>query len=112
DTDAPVVARMRAAGSIFIGKTNVPEFALGSQTYNPIFGPTRNALNPALTAGGSSGGAAIALALGMLPVADGSDMMGSLRNPAAFNNVYGLRPSHGQIGRASCRERLYALRLV
>lgn len=97
DTDAPVVARMRAAGSIFIGKTNVPEFALGSQTYNPIFGPTRNALNPALTAGGSSGGAAVALALGMLPVADGSDMMGSLRNPAAFNNVYGLRPSHGRV---------------
>lgn len=97
DTDAPAVARMRAAGAIFIGKTNVPEFALGSQTYNTLFGPTRNALNPLLTAGGSSGGAAVALALNMLPVADGSDMMGSLRNPAAFNNVYGLRPSHGRV---------------
>lgn len=96
-TDAPVVARMRAAGAIFIGKTNVPEFALGSQTYNTLFGATRNALNPQLTAGGSSGGAAVALALNMLPVADGSDMMGSLRNPAAFNNVYGLRPSHGRV---------------
>lgn len=96
-TDAPVTARMRAAGAIFIGKTNVPEFALGSQTYNTLFGSTRNALNPALTAGGSSGGAAVALALELLPVADGSDMMGSLRNPAAFNNVYGLRPSHGRV---------------
>ncbi|WP_397474461.1 amidase [Pusillimonas sp.] len=95
--DAPVAARMRAAGAIFIGKTNVPEFALGSQTYNTLFGATRNALNPSLTAGGSSGGAAVALALNMLPVADGSDMMGSLRNPAAFNNVYGLRPSHGRV---------------
>jgi len=96
-TDAPAIARMRAAGAIFIGKTNVPEFALGSQTYNPLFGPTRNALNPALTSGGSSGGAAVALALNMLPVADGSDMMGSLRNPAAFNNIYGMRPSQGRV---------------
>ena len=95
--DAPAIARMRAAGAIFIGKTNVPEFALGSQTYNPLFGPTRNALDPALTAGGSSGGAAVALALNMLPVADGSDMMGSLRNPAAFNGVYGMRPSQGRV---------------
>lgn len=95
--DAPAIARMRAAGAIFIGKTNVPEFALGSQTYNPLFGPTRNALNPRLTAGGSSGGAAVALALNMLPVADGSDMMGSLRNPAAFNQVYGMRPSQGRV---------------
>lgn len=95
--DAPAIERMRSAGAIFIGKTNVPEFALGSQTYNTLFGPTRNALNPGLTAGGSSGGAAVALALNMLPVADGSDMMGSLRNPAAFNGVYGLRPSHGRV---------------
>ena len=95
--DAPVVARMRAAGALFIGKTNVPEFALGSQTYNSLFGPTRNALDQQLTAGGSSGGAAVALALNMLPVADGSDMMGSLRNPAAFNNVYGMRPSQGRV---------------
>ncbi|MBC7203481.1 MAG: amidase [Pusillimonas sp.] len=96
-SDAPAIARMRAAGAIFIGKTNVPEFALGSQTCNTLFGPTRNALHPTLTAGGSSGGAAVALALHMLPVADGSDMMGSLRNPAAFNNIYGMRPSHGRV---------------
>jgi amidase len=96
-SDAPAIARMRAVGAIFIGKTNVPEFALGSQTYNTLFGPTLNALNPKLTAGGSSGGAAVALALHMLPVADGSDMMGSLRNPAAFNNIYGMRPSHGRV---------------
>jgi len=95
--DAPAIARMRAAGAIFVGRTNVPEFALGSQTYNSLFGPTRNALDPRLTAGGSSGGAAAALALNLLPVADGSDMMGSLRNPAAFNNVYGMRPSHGRV---------------
>lgn len=95
--DAPAIERARCAGALFIGKTNVPEFALGSQTYNTLFGPTRNALNPALTAGGSSGGAAVALALNMLPVADGSDMMGSLRNPAAFNNVYGMRPSQGRV---------------
>ena len=91
------VARIRAAGAIIIGKTNAPEFGLGSQTYNRVFGATRNAYNPALTAGGSSGGAAVALALRMLPIADGSDFGGSLRNPAAYNNVYGLRPSQGRV---------------
>jgi len=95
--DAYAIARMREAGAIFIGRTNVPEFGLGSHTYNPVFGTTGNAYNPALSAGGSSGGAAVALALRMLPVADGSDMMGSLRNPAAWNNVYGLRPSLGRV---------------
>ncbi|RJT40332.1 amidase [Mesorhizobium waimense] len=91
------VERVRKAGAIIIGKTNVPEFGLGSNTYNSVFGPTLNAFDPALTAGGSSGGAAVALALDMLPVADGSDFGGSLRNPAAYNNVYGFRPSQGLV---------------
>lgn len=95
--DAISVARVRASGAVIIGKTNVPEFGLGSQTYNSVFGTTGNAYDPRLVAGGSSGGAAVALALRMLPVADGSDMMGSLRNPAAFNNVFGLRPSQGRV---------------
>lgn len=95
--DSLHVARMRAAGAIVIGKTNTPEFGLGSHTYNTVFGTTLNAYQPALSAGGSSGGAAVALALGMLPVADGSDMGGSLRNPAAFNNVIGFRPSRGRV---------------
>ncbi|HEY6172984.1 MAG TPA: amidase family protein, partial [Kofleriaceae bacterium] len=86
DFDAIAVERMRRAGGIIIGKTNVPEFGLGSQTYNDVFGTTRNAYDASRTAGGSSGGAAVALALRMLPVADGSDHAGSLRNPAAFNN--------------------------
>lgn len=91
------VDRIRKAGAIIIGKTNVPEFGLGSNTYNNVFGPTLNAFDPALTAGGSSGGAAVALALNMVPVADGSDFGGSLRNPAAWNNVYGFRPSQGLV---------------
>jgi amidase len=95
--DALVVERARAAGAIIIGKTNVPEFGLGSQTYNTVFGATCNAYDTSKTAGGSSGGAAVALAHRMLPVADGSDMGGSLRNPAAFNNVYGFRPSPGRV---------------
>ncbi len=95
--DDLMVRRMKAAGGILIGKSNTPEFGLGSHTYNPVFGITRNAYDPRLSAGGSSGGAAVALALRMLPVADGSDMMGSLRNPAAFNNVFGLRPSAGRV---------------
>lgn len=95
--DAIVVERARRAGAIVIGKTNVPEFGLGSQTYNNVFGATANAWDPALCAGGSSGGAATALALRMLPVADGSDMGGSLRNPAAYNNVFGMRPSAGRV---------------
>jgi len=95
--DAYPIQRMREAGAIFIGRSNVPEFGLGSHTYNTVFGITGNAYDPSLSAGGSSGGAAVALALRMLPVADGSDMMGSLRNPAAWNNVYGLRPSLGRV---------------
>ena len=95
--DSLPVARIRAQGAIFIGKTNTPEFGAGSQTYNAVFGTTRNAYNPHLTAGGSSGGAAVGLAAELLPTADGSDMMGSLRNPAGFNNVIGFRPSHGRV---------------
>jgi amidase len=97
DTDAIFVERIRASGAIIIGKTNTPEFGLGSQTYNSVFGATRNPYDTRLTAGGSSGGAAAALAMRMLPVADGSDMMGSLRNPGAFNNIVGFRPSVGRI---------------
>lgn len=93
DQDSALSASLRAAGVIFVGKTNVPEFGLGSQSYNPIFGSTGSAWNPKLTAGGSSGGAASALGTHMLPVADGSDFMGSLRNPGAFNNVIGFRPT-------------------
>ena len=97
DEDEAFVERIRAAGAIIIGKTNVPEFGFGSQTYNKLFGATTNAFDPGLTAGGSSGGAAVALALGMVPIADGSDMGGSLRNPAAYNNIYGFRPSQGLV---------------
>ncbi len=95
--DSLMVSRLREAGSIFVGKTNTPEFGLGSHTYNAVFGVTRNAYDLSKSAGGSSGGTAVALALNMLPVADGSDMMGSLRNPAAWNNIYGLRPSQGRV---------------
>ena len=95
--DALFVQRMKAAGAIVIGKTNTPEFGLGSHTFNQVFGITRNAWDPARSAGGSSGGAAVALALGMVPVADGSDMGGSLRNPAAFNHIVGFRPSRGRV---------------
>lgn len=105
EEDEFFVARMRKAGAIIIGKTNVPEFGLGSNTYNNVFGPTLNAFDPALTAGGSSGGAAVALALNMLPVADGSDFGGSLRNPAAYNNVYGFRPSQGLVPAGPMNER-------
>lgn len=100
EEDSLHIARVRNAGAIFIGKTNVPEFGMGSQSYNNVFGVTRNAWDPQLTAGGSSGGAAAAIAAHMLPLADGSDMMGSLRNPAAFNNVIGFRPSQGRVPRA------------
>jgi amidase len=89
--------RVQAAGAIMIGKTNVPEFAAGSHTFNPVFGATYNPHDPAKTAGGSSGGAAVALACGMLPIADGSDLGGSLRNPGNFNNVVGFRPSPGRV---------------
>ncbi len=96
-SDGLMVQRMKAAGCIVIGKTNTPEFGLGSHTFNEVFGITRNAYDPARSAGGSSGGAAVALALRLLPVADGSDFMGSLRNPAGWNNVFGLRPSQGRV---------------
>ncbi|MBB5986757.1 amidase [Sphingobium sp. B1D3A] len=96
-TDSLVVARMRDAGAIFVGKTNVPEFALGSHSYNPLFGTTRNAFDPRKSAGGSTGGGAVALALRMVPLADGSDFGGSLRNPAGWNNVFGFRPSWGRV---------------
>lgn len=89
--------RLRAAGAIFIGMTNVPEFGLGSHSFNPVHGVTGNPYAPSRSAGGSSGGAAAALAARMVPVADGSDAMGSLRNPAAFCNVYGFRPSVGLV---------------
>ena len=95
--DSVFVARIRAAGAIIIGKTNTPEFGLGSHTFNPVYGPTRNPYDHTRSAGGSSGGAAAALASGMLSIADGSDMMGSLRNPAGWNNVYGMRPSWGTV---------------
>ena len=95
--DGVMAERLRAAGAILIGKTNTPEFGLGSQTTNPVYGATRNAYDDALTSGGSSGGAAVAVALRMLPVADGSDYGGSLRNPAGWNNIYGFRPSYGRI---------------
>ena len=96
-TDAAPVERLRAAGAIIIGKTNTPEFGLGSHTDNPVYGATRNAYDPTKSAGGSSGGAAVGLALRMLPLADGSDYGGSLRNPAGWNNVYGFRPGFGVV---------------
>ena len=95
--DAIMVERLKRAGAIIIGKTNTPEFGLGSNTYNDVFGKTLNAYDQTKTAGGSSGGAGVALALQMLPVADGSDHGGSLRNPAAYNNVFGFRPSYGRV---------------
>ncbi|MGB4020855.1 MAG: amidase [Limnohabitans sp.] len=96
-TDNLMSARMRAAGCIFVGKTNTPEFGLGSHTFNEVFGATRNAWDPSKSAGGSSGGAGVALAQRMLSVADGSDFMGSLRNPAGWNHVFGMRPSQGRV---------------
>jgi amidase len=95
--DTLMVERLKRAGALTIGKTNVPEFGAGSHTFNPIFGPTLNPYDMTKTAGGSSGGAGAALACGMLPVADGSDMGGSLRNPGNFNNVVGFRVSPGRV---------------
>ena len=91
--DARIVARLRRCGAIAFGKTNTPEFGAGSQTFNPIFGATKNPYDLTKTCGGSSGGAAVALACGMMPIADGTDTGGSLRNPASFCSVVGLRPS-------------------
>lgn len=98
--DSAVAARLRRAGAIAIGKTNVPEFGLGSHSYNNVYGTTVNAYDTTKSAGGSSGGAAAALASGMLPIADGSDLGGSLRNPANFNNIVALRPSSGVVPNA------------
>ena len=96
-TDSLLARRVREAGALVIGKTNTPEWGAGSQTFNPVFGATRNPYDPTLTCGGSSGGAAVVLASGMLPLADGSDLGGSLRNPAAFCNVVGVRPAPGRV---------------
>ena len=101
DADDLIVTRMRGAGAVTIGKTNTPEFGAGSQTFNRVFGATRNPYNTAKTCGGSSGGAAVALAARMMPLADGSDTGGSLRNPAAFCNVIGFRPSPGRVPSAA-----------
>lgn len=95
--DDLVVQRLRVAGAVTIGKTNTPELGAGSQTFNPVFGATRNPYDLDRTCGGSSGGAAVALAAHMIPIADGSDMGGSLRNPASFCNVVGMRPSYGRV---------------
>src|SRR6476659_7184711 len=96
-SDELIVERVRRAGVVVIGKTNVPEFAAGSHTFNTVFGTTLNPVDPTRSAGGSSGGAACALASGMVPLADGSDMGGSLRSPSSFCGVVGMRPSLGRV---------------
>jgi amidase len=106
--DAIIVERVKRAGAIVIGKTNTPEFGLGSNTYNDVFGKTLNAYDQTKTAGGSSGGAGVAVALHMLPVADGTDHGGSLRNPAAYNNLFGFRPSFGRVP-ANALDGFYAI---
>jgi amidase len=103
DVDALLVERQRDAGAISVGKTNTPEFGAGSQTFNAVFGATLNPYDPTRTCGGSSGGAAVALACGMVPIADGSDLGGSLRNPASFCNVVGFRASAGRVPRHPTR---------
>jgi amidase len=95
--DAEIVTRIKRAGAVTVGKTNTPEFGAGSHTFNTIFGATKNPYDVTKSCGGSSGGAAVALACGMVPIADGSDTGGSLRNPAAFCNVVGFRPSPGRV---------------
>lgn len=97
DADELIIERLRGAGCVTVGKTNTPEFGAGSHTFNPVFGATRNPYGLDRSAGGSSGGAAAALAAGMVPLADGSDLGGSLRNPASFCNVVGLRPTPGTV---------------
>ena len=97
DADDLLVTRLKAAGAVSLGKTNTPEFGAGSQTFNELFGATRNPYDLTKTCGGSSGGAAVALVSGMVALADGSDMGGSLRNPAAFCNVVGFRPTPGRV---------------
>jgi amidase len=107
--DDLIVRRMRAAGAITVGKTNTPEFGTGSHTVNEVFGATRNPYDLTRSAGGSSGGAAAALACGMVPLADGSDMGGSLRNPASFCNVVGLRPTPGRVPSPSAEAAWFTL---
>jgi amidase len=97
EENALIVERLQGAGAISIGKTNVPEFGAGSQTFNTVFGTTLNPYDLTMTPGGSSGGAAAALAAGMHPIADGSDLGGSLRNPGGYCNVVGFRPSPGRV---------------
>ena len=97
DADAPLVTLVRKAGALTVGKTNTPEFGAGSHTFNTVFGATKNPYDLTRTCGGSSGGSAVALATGMVPIASGSDTGGSLRNPAAFCNVVGFRPSPGRV---------------
>ncbi len=114
--DAAIITRIRGAGAITMGKTNTPEFGAGSQTFNTVFGATKNPYDVTRTCGGSSGGAAVSLACGMMPIADGSDTGGSLRNPGAFCNVVGFRPSPGRVStdasswsRSRCRVRWRAV---
>ena len=104
--DHAIVGRLRDAGAILLGKTNTPEFAVGSQTFNPVFGATLNPYDLTRTCGGSSGGAAVAVACGMLPFADGSDLGASLRNPGSFCNVVGFRPTPGRVPLWAVPERL------
>jgi amidase len=103
DFDCLLVQRERSAGAILVGKTNVPEFGLGSQTFNPVFGATHNPYDLTKTCGGSTGGGSVAVACGMVPLADGSDMGGSLRNPPNFCNIVGIRPSPGRVPEAPSR---------
>ncbi|MFG6446188.1 amidase family protein [Microbacterium sp. P07] len=98
--DSVISSRLRAAGVVFVGKTNTPEFGAGSHTFNEVFGATRNPFDLSRSAGGSSGGAAAAVTTGMLPFADGSDLGGSIRNPASFGNLVGLRPTAGRVASA------------
>ena len=109
DIDALVVERQREAGAVMVGKTNTPEFGAGSHTFNPVFGITRNPYDTGKTCGGSSGGAAVALAARMLPLCDGSDLGGSLRNPAAFCNIVGFRPSPGRVPNATAMDAWFPL---
>jgi amidase len=112
DFSTLLVERAQRAGAITLGKTNTPEFGAGSQTFNPVFGATRNPWDLSKTCGGSSGGAAVALACGMLPIADGSDFGGSLRNPASFCSVVGFRPSPGRVPNVPSRNAWSALSVV
>ncbi len=112
DFSTLLAERTQGAGAITIGKTNTPEFGAGSQTFNPIFGRTKNPWDLSKTCGGSSGGAAVALACGMLPIADGTDLGGSLRNPASFCSVVGIRTSPGRVPKVPSRDGWNTLNVV